>query len=108
MQIAEASALTRAEIETGRIFAPKFDANGLIPAIAQDAESGEVLMMAFMNREAIERTLATGEAHYYSRSRKELWHKGATSGQVQKVAEMRTDRRVEADGLSTPDIPKAG
>lgn len=65
---------------------PDFDKmDGLIPAIAQDAETGEVLMMAYMNEEAWEKTLETGEVHYYSRSRKTLWHKGGTSGHVQKV-----------------------
>ncbi len=61
----------------------KFD--GLLPAVCQDHETGKVLMVAFMNREAWEKTLATGEAHYWSRSRNELWHKGGTSGHVQKV-----------------------
>lgn len=83
--------LTTHEIEKGATFAPKFDANGLIPVVATHAETGEVMMQAYMNTEAIERTLATGEAHYWSRSRQELWHKGATSGQVQKLVEMRTD-----------------
>jgi phosphoribosyl-AMP cyclohydrolase len=64
---------------------------GLVPAIAQDAESGEVLMMAWMNREALARTLETGEAVYWSRSRKALWHKGETSGHFQKVREIRLD-----------------
>jgi phosphoribosyl-AMP cyclohydrolase len=64
---------------------------GLLPAIVQDAASGEVLMLAFMDREAWERTLATGEAHYYSRSRRQLWHKGATSGHVQRVKEIYLD-----------------
>ncbi|MFN5857546.1 MAG: phosphoribosyl-AMP cyclohydrolase [Pseudanabaenaceae cyanobacterium] len=63
----------------------KFDQNGLIAAIAQDATDGAVLMMAWMNRESIKLTLTTGEAHYWSRSRQELWHKGATSGHIQKV-----------------------
>ncbi len=69
----------------------KFNDAGLIPAIAQDAESGEVLMLAWMNREALERTVRTGEVHYWSRSRSELWHKGQTSGNVQRVREIRTD-----------------
>ena len=69
----------------------KFDDRGLIPAIAQDAATGEVLMVAWMNREALERSLATGEAHYWSRSRGELWHKGGSSGHVQRIVEMRTD-----------------
>lgn len=78
-------------VESGTDFAPKFDAQGLIPAIATDAASGEVLMMAWMNEEALRRTLACGEAVYYSRSRRELWHKGATSGHVQRVVEVLVD-----------------
>jgi phosphoribosyl-AMP cyclohydrolase len=81
----------KAELERGAVLSPRFDANGLIAAVATDADSGEVLMLAWMNAEALERTLATGEAHYWSRSRGELWHKGATSGQVQKVVEVRID-----------------
>jgi len=69
----------------------KYGADGLIPAIAQDAASGEVLMVAWMNAEAIAKTIETGEAHYWSRSRKKLWHKGEESGNVQKVKEIRTD-----------------
>lgn len=68
-----------------------WNADGLAPAVAQDATSGEVLMLAWMNRESLERTLATGEAVYWSRSRSALWHKGATSGQYQKVVEVRLD-----------------
>ena len=68
-----------------------FNEQGLIPAIAQDAESGEVLMMAWMNAEAMEQTARTREAVYYSRSRGKLWHKGESSGHVQKVHEMRID-----------------
>ncbi len=79
------------DLEEGADFAPKFDAEGLIPAIATDHAAGEVLMVAFMNKDALEKTLETGEAHYWSRSRNELWHKGATSGQIQIVMEMRTD-----------------
>jgi len=63
----------------------KFNENGLIPAIAQDDRDGAVLMMAWMNKESIQRTIETGEAHYWSRSRSELWHKGATSGHIQNV-----------------------
>ncbi|NBD17833.1 MAG: phosphoribosyl-AMP cyclohydrolase [Cyanobacteria bacterium] len=66
----------------------KFNEQGLIPAIAQDDQDQAVLMMAWMNRESIQRTLETGEAHYWSRSRSELWHKGATSGQIQKVKKL--------------------
>jgi phosphoribosyl-AMP cyclohydrolase len=69
----------------------KFDAAGLIPAIVQDAATGEVLMVAWMNADALHRTLETGEAHYWSRSRKKLWRKGEESGNVQKVREIRTD-----------------
>ena len=68
-----------------------WDDQGLIPAIAQDAVSGDVLMFAWMNREALERTLATGEAVYWSRSRRKLWHKGEESGHIQKVLEIRAD-----------------
>lgn len=77
--------------EDGLIFRPKFDANGLVSAIVCDHISGEVLMLAYMNEEALLLTLTTGEAHYWSRSRSELWHKGATSGNVQLVKEVRTD-----------------
>jgi phosphoribosyl-AMP cyclohydrolase len=71
---------------------PDFDKmGGLLPAIVQDAGSGDVLMLAFMNREAWERTLATGEAHFYSRTRNRIWHKGATSGNVQRVKEIYLD-----------------
>ncbi|HPF78482.1 MAG TPA: phosphoribosyl-AMP cyclohydrolase [Alphaproteobacteria bacterium] len=69
----------------------KFDENGLIAAIAQDADTKEVLMLAWMNEEALNKTIETGQAHYWSRSRSELWHKGATSGAVQIVKEMRID-----------------
>ena len=75
----------------------KFDAAGLIPVIAQQHDSGEVLMLAWMNREAIEETLATGRACYWSRSRRRLWRKGETSGQVQRLVEMRLD--CDADTL---------
>jgi len=69
----------------------EFGADGLVPAVAQDADSGEVLMLAYVSPEALERTRETGRAHYYSRSRDELWEKGATSGHVQHVAEVRVD-----------------
>lgn len=78
-------------LELGQTFAPRFDENGLIAAIAQDAESGQILMFAYMNEEALAQTLKTGEVHYWSRSRKALWHKGATSGHIQKLVEIRTD-----------------
>jgi len=69
----------------------KFDANGLIPAIVQDANTNEVLMMAWMNKEALEKTVATGKTHFYSRSRDKLWLKGESSGHVQHVKSLRTD-----------------
>jgi phosphoribosyl-ATP pyrophosphohydrolase/phosphoribosyl-AMP cyclohydrolase len=69
----------------------KFDERGLLPAIVQDASSGQVLMLAYMNRAAFEATLRTGEAHFWSRSRQELWHKGATSGNVQQVVDLWLD-----------------
>ena len=78
-------------LERGEMLSPRFDANGLIAAVATQADTGEVLMVAWMNAEALAATLSTGEAHYFSRSRGELWHKGATSGQVQQVVEARID-----------------
>ena len=78
-------------LEQGEVLAPRFDANGLIAAVATHADTGEVLMLAWMNAEALEKTLSTGEAWYFSRSRGELWRKGATSGQVQKIVEARID-----------------
>ena len=79
------------QIEEGLTFTPKFDADGLIPAMALDAETREPLMLAYMNAESLRLTLEKGEAVYWSRSRRELWHKGATSGHVQKIREIRTD-----------------
>lgn len=71
---------------------PDFEkSGGLIPTIAQDAATGEVLMVAYMNKEALKKTIETGEVHYWSRSRRELWHKGATSGHVQILKELRLD-----------------
>lgn len=82
---------TKEEIEEGASFSPKFDADGLITAVTTDAKTGELLMVAWMNAEALARTIETGEAWYWSRSRNELWHKGGTSGQIQTVVELRTD-----------------
>jgi phosphoribosyl-AMP cyclohydrolase len=79
------------QVEEGNELAPKFDENGLIPVVTTDFTSGEVLMHGYMNAEAFKRTLEIGEAHYYSRSRQQLWHKGATSGLVQTVREFRID-----------------
>jgi len=82
--------LTKAELEEGHVFAPRFGADGLVTCIATHAGTGELLMVAHMNREALARTIETGEAWYWSRSRGELWHKGATSGQIQTIEEMRS------------------
>nr|WP_315465767.1 phosphoribosyl-AMP cyclohydrolase [uncultured Rhodoferax sp.] len=79
------------QVEEGAALAPKFDANGLITCVTTDAATGELLMVGYMNRDALERTMKTGEAHYFSRSRHVLWHKGATSGLTQRVVEMRID-----------------
>jgi len=81
----------KAEIEEGSVFAPKFDGDGLIPALAMDASTREPLMLAYMNAESLRRTLELGEAVYWSRSRQEYWHKGATSGHIQRIVEIRTD-----------------
>ncbi len=78
-------------LEHGAILAPRFDAAGLIAAVATDADSGEVLMLAWMNAEALRLTLRTRQAHYWSRSRQALWKKGETSGKIQAVAEIRID-----------------
>jgi phosphoribosyl-AMP cyclohydrolase len=79
------------ERETGTTLAPRWDANGLVTAVASDAKTGELLMLAHMNEEALERTLATGEAHFWSRSRGKLWKKGETSGHILTVREARID-----------------
>lgn len=93
------------QVEESDEFAPKFDSSGLIPVVTTHFTSGEVLMHAWMNAEALRLTVETGEAHYWSRSRQCLWHKGATSGLVQRVRELRVDDdqdalwlRVEIDG----------
>lgn len=78
-------------VEEGMLLAPKFDANGLIPVVTTDVETGDVLMHAYMNEAALLKTVETGEAHYYSRSRQQLWHKGATSGLVQTVQQLLID-----------------
>jgi phosphoribosyl-AMP cyclohydrolase len=79
------------QIEEGRVFSPKFDDNGLIPAIVADAWSGEVLMFAYMDEEALARSIESGEAWFYSRSRRELWKKGETSGHTLRILELRVD-----------------
>jgi phosphoribosyl-AMP cyclohydrolase len=92
------------QVEEGRELAPKFDADGLIPCITTAAAGGEVLMLGYMNAEALKKTIETGEAHYWSRSRQVLWHKGATSGLVQKVVELRIDDDQDAVWLRV-EIP---
>lgn len=83
--------MTDPSIEEGLSFAPQFGADGLVTAVVTDAKSGEVLMVAHMNKDALGKTVETGEAWYYSRSRKALWKKGETSGHVQRVVELRVD-----------------
>ena len=80
-----------ADVEEGRVFAPKFDADGLVTCVVTDARSGDVLMVAHMNAQALQQTIVTGEAWYFSRSRWTLWRKGESSGHVQRVVEMRID-----------------
>lgn len=79
------------QVEEGHTLAPKFDAHGLIPAVTTDFTSGELLMHGYMNAEALALTIETGEAHYFSRSRQAIWHKGATSGLTQTVRELKID-----------------
>ena len=83
--------IDKASIEEGLDFAPKFDEHGLIAAMAVDADSGQPLMLAYMNRETLQETLQLGQAVYFSRSRQQRWHKGATSGEFQEVVEILTD-----------------
>ena len=82
---------TKQNIEEGLEFTPKFDDHGLIPAVAQDAKTGQILMVAFMNQQALELTIQTGYATYFSRSRQKLWKKGQDSGHVQKVQQILVD-----------------
>jgi phosphoribosyl-AMP cyclohydrolase len=86
-----ASRADKTNVEENLDFCPKFDSNGLIPAMALDATTREPLMLAYMNAESLRRTLEIGEAVYWSRSRQEFWHKGATSGHIQRIVEIRTD-----------------
>jgi phosphoribosyl-AMP cyclohydrolase len=98
------SRVTIEQVEEGRELAPKFDEHGLIPCVTTAAKTGEVLMLGYMNAEALKKTILTGEAHYFSRSRGVLWHKGATSGLVQKIVELRIDDDQDAVWLRV-DIP---
>ena len=86
-----AESISSKESEEGLVLAPKFDADGLVTCVATDAGSGELLMVAHMNADALKRTIETGEAWYFSRSRKALWRKGESSGHTQHVVEMRVD-----------------
>ncbi|MEM1380885.1 MAG: phosphoribosyl-AMP cyclohydrolase [Pseudomonadota bacterium] len=95
------------QVEEGSVLAPRFDDNGLIPCVTTDAASGEVLMLGYMNAEALQLTMSTGEAHYWSRASQRLWHKGATSGLTQKVVEMRIDDDQDAVWLRV-DVAGSG
>jgi phosphoribosyl-AMP cyclohydrolase len=95
------------EREEGLAFQPKFDASGLVTVVATDAATGDVLMVAHMNDEALRKTAATGEAWYFSRSRNALWRKGETSGQTQRVVEMRTDCDQDAIWLRVEQVGAA-
>ena len=88
---ADPTSLTHDELEEGTAFAPRFDAQGLVTAVTVEAGSGRVLMVAHMNAQALSLTLDTGEVHYWSRSRAKIWKKGESSGEIQKLVEMRTD-----------------
>ena len=89
-----------AEIEEGNLLSPKFDNDGLIPVITTDHQTNEVLMQGFMNEEALKKTIETKEAHYWSRSRNTIWHKGKTSGFTQKVVQIRIDDDQDSVWLS--------
>ena len=88
------------EVEEGKFLSPKFDENGLIPVITTDFKTKEILMHGYMNEESLKKTIETKEAHYWSRSRKSIWHKGKTSGFVQKVQSMRIDDDQDAVWIS--------
>jgi phosphoribosyl-AMP cyclohydrolase len=95
---------TPEQVEEGRLFAPKFDADDLITCVVTDGWSTEVLMVAHMNPEALAKTISTGEAWFYSRSRKKLWKKGETSGHTQRIIEMRVDCDQDAIWLRVEQI----
>ena len=88
------------EVEEGKYLAPKFDENGLIPVITTDFKTGVILMHGYMNDESLKKTIETKEAHYWSRSRKKIWHKGQVSGFVQKIKEIRIDDDQDSIWLS--------
>ena len=91
MQFPKQDVLTKAEVEESEVFAPRFDGAGLVTVVAIEAETKIPLMLAHMNAEALSLTLESGEMHYFSRSRNRIWKKGETSGEVQKLVELRTD-----------------
>jgi phosphoribosyl-AMP cyclohydrolase len=91
ISFADPASLSHQALEDGTVFAPRFDAHGLLTAVAVDVTSRDVLMVAHMNADALAKTIETGEVHYWSRSRKALWKKGEQSGEVQKLVELRTD-----------------
>jgi len=88
------------EVEEGKYLEPKFDENGLIPVITTDFKTGDILMHGYMNDEALKKTIETKEAHYWSRSRKKIWHKGQISGFVQTIKEIRIDDDQDSVWLS--------
>ena len=88
------------EVEEGKYLSPKFDENGLIPVVTTDFKTGDILMHGYMNYEALEKSIETKEAHYWSRSRKKIWHKGQVSGFIQKVKEIRIDDDQDSVWLS--------
>src|ERR1700758_2587399 len=98
---------SEAELEEGLALTPKFDADGLVTCVATDAASGDVLMVAHMNGEALAKTIASGEAWYYSRSRSALWRKGETSGHTQRVVELRIDCDQDAVWLKVEQVAGA-
>jgi len=102
-----ASPGTAADLEEGLALMPKFDADGLVTAVATDATSGDVLMVAHMDAQALAKTIATGEAWYYSRSRRALWRKGETSGHTQRVVEMRIDCDQDAVWIKVEQVAGA-
>ena len=102
-----AASASLTDLEEGSALTPKFDADGLVTCVATDATSGDVLMVAHMNAEALAKTIATGEAWYYSRSRRALWKKGETSGHTQRVVEMRIDCDQDAIWIKVEQVVAA-
>ena len=98
---------TPSELEEGRALTPKFDADGLVTCVATDAGTGDVLMVAHMNADALAKTIASGEAWYFSRSRRALWRKGETSGHTQRVIEMRIDCDQDAVWIKVEQVEGA-